>query len=106
MHGLQEAALLACIFAPSSLVGVVIWWRVPQLWWAAAGMLTTAFGIVLYLPVRSALRLEGDGLEFFVIGGFLGIVHLGSLFASTALVLEMAIARWESEQKVQGKNEK
>jgi hypothetical protein len=80
--------VFVCMFGPSSLIAIVMWWREPRLWWACLGILATATGVVLYLPVRVAFYTpssEFDGLgifaEFMVFSGLAAVVHLGLLLA-------------------------
>ena len=95
-----DFTLLAYVLGPTSFLAIVAWWCEPRECWASIGMLVTAAGIVLYLPIRVAIRppsgeMEGWGLllEFLFIGGFLWVVHLGFLLAIGLLLTERIIAR-------------
>ena len=97
---MKELALMMCAFGPSSLIAIVTWWRQPRLRWACLGILTTAAGVVLYLPIRFGLHtptneFDGFGIwfEFLVFGGFAVVVHLGLLFAISLLSIEKILER-------------
>jgi hypothetical protein len=85
---MEDAMLLMCVMlGANSLVAVVMLWRYPRLWGPCIGVLATAAGIVLFLPIRLAFHVpssEFDGFdiaaEFMLIAGILGLIHIGSVF--------------------------
>jgi len=78
--------LMYLMLGANSLGVVVMWWRYPRLYGPSIVALTTAVGIVLYLPIRRAFHTPSDdfdgfviAVEFMIIGGILGLIHLGSM---------------------------
>jgi hypothetical protein len=112
---LNFIALLACVFGPTSLVAILAWWLNPRLRWTSIVVLASGAGIVVFLPIRtvfytpSSLGFDGfgggglDGMaifaEFLLLGGFLGLVHLGALFVIIMLGIEKLIERWKAMRK-------
>lgn len=97
---MKEIALLVCVFFPSWLIALTVWWREPRLWWASLGILLTGTGVVLYLPIRFAFHTpssEFDGLgifaEFMVLVGFAIFVNLALLLAIQSQWREKSVER-------------
>ena len=100
----KEIALLACVLGPTSLTAIVAVWRYPRLWWASVGVLATGAAIGFYQPIFFALQTSFgfDWVSYYVLGGFLGVVHLASFGTVMLLLIEKAIER----RKARGCEEK
>jgi hypothetical protein len=102
-----------CLLGVSSLVALAALWRYPRLWLTSLCVLGTAAGIMLYLPVREAFHrpsatepaVDGFGIfaEFLIVGGWLGIFHLGLFLILIGLLVEEAKRRAE-RTKAQGQS--
>ncbi len=99
MLNLKEIALLACVLGPTSLTAIVAAWRYPQLGWASVGILATAAGIVFFRPIFFAFHTSRGWeilVPYFVLGGILGVVHLGFFGYMVLMLIEKAIERWRA----------
>ena len=85
-----------CVLAATSLAAIVLLLRHPRLWLLSLGVLATAAGLVLYLPIRTAFDANGDEfgfgifIEFLTIAAFVGLLHLGLFLILVGSAIEEA----------------